>query len=130
MTTETIETIETGSKRKGRVADRDFTTCSEMHTDFAKYVNEHAGLSFISGKHIKAVLALRSEFVASAEHQAKLTQRKEEVAAEKEKAALEQAARNARYDGMTDGQIKAVKKADRLMQKAAEAKAEADRLLG
>lgn len=108
--------------KPGRVKDRDFTMASDQHKRLADFVNKKSGLAPLDPTHIKAVLALKTDFDMSAAE----VKRREKTRAARE-AAREQVA--AQYEGMNDNQIKAVKRAARAAAKAEQAKADADRLL-
>lgn len=90
------ETAEKVDGRKHRT--RDFTKYRQVHADIAEYVNERSGLDPVTPNQIKAILAFRTEFGNTPEATAAREQRKAELAAEK-----------AKYEGMSDEQIKASK---------------------
>lgn len=103
----------TAETHRGRVKDRDFTVVTDQHMDLADFVNQNSDLTPISPNHVKAVLALRSDFIGSPEQVAKRAKK---------------AAERARYASLSGEQRKALKRAERAAAKAEEAKAEVNRL--
>lgn len=74
-------------KRPGRPKDRDFTTVTDQHVRLAKYVNSKSGLAPIDPSHIKAFLALGTDFRASAREVARREKAKAKRASKKVAAA-------------------------------------------
>ena len=104
--------------------ERDFTKYRPAHQELADYVNARSGLDPISPNQVKALLALRTDFNNTPEIREQREARKIELAAEK-----------AKFNGMTDAQIKAEKAARRadaqakkLLERVAEAQAKAEAL--
>jgi len=105
------------TQTRGRAKDRDFGSFTDMHQELAAYVNKNSGLSPVTANQVKAVLALNTDFKSTPERKAALEAQKEKREAAK-----------ARFANMSEDQVKAIKKLERLESAAAKAKAEAQKL--
>ncbi len=116
----------TAAPTRGRVKDRDFSTASQDLIDLANYVNAHSGLDPISSLQLKAILALRTDYLKSPERQAA----KDKARKEREAAKVKKAEAEARYASLTPEQRTAVKKAEKAALRAQKLKEEAAALFG
>ena len=134
---ETAVTESNAPGKRGRKADRDFTTYSEDHESFAEFIKETAGID-ISPVQVKACALLRKDWSETPEQAAKREADKEEREIKKAEAAERKAKRDAekaQYANESKEERiarqtreKAIQRAERSAARAAELAAKAEEL--